>query len=62
MAHIGEELRLVLARFCKLTALVLNFIEESDVLDRDNRLVGKCGRQTSLLLRLRHGKIRARRD
>src|SRR6516162_9274257 len=53
MAHIGEELGLVLARLFKLAALVLDFIEQPDVLDGDHRLVGKGGRQLYLLLRER---------
>ena len=40
-AHIGKELRLVLARLFKLSALVLDLIEQSHVLDRDNCLVGE---------------------
>jgi ABC-type sugar transport system substrate-binding protein len=38
MAHAGEELRLVLARFCELLALVLDFIEQTHVLDGDRCL------------------------
>ena len=41
MAHIGEELRLVLARLFKLPALVLDFVEQPHVLDGDHRLVGE---------------------
>ena len=41
MAHIGEELRLVPARLFKLPALVLYFVEQPHVLDRDRRLVSK---------------------
>jgi hypothetical protein len=44
MAHIGEELRLVLARFRELPALVLDLVEQPYVLDRDHRLVGESGR------------------
>jgi hypothetical protein len=57
VAHIGEKLRLVLARIRKLPALVLNFVEEADVLDGDHCLVGKRCHQLDLLfgkgLRLR---------
>jgi hypothetical protein len=41
VAHVGEELRLVLARLFKLAALVLDFVEQPHVLDRDRGLVGK---------------------
>ena len=41
MAHAGDELRLVLARFRQLTVLVLDFVEQPHVLDRDHRLVGE---------------------
>src|SRR5262249_12357319 len=49
MAHIGEELRLVLARFFKLAALVLDFVEQSNVLDRDTCLIGEGLDQPDLL-------------
>src|SRR6516165_4229417 len=39
MAHVGEELRLVLACLGELAALLLNFIEQPHVLDSDRRLV-----------------------
>jgi hypothetical protein len=39
VAHIGEELRLVLARFREQTALVLDFIKEPHVFYCDHRLV-----------------------
>ena len=38
MAHVGEELRLVLARFGKLPALLLDLVEQSCILDRQHRL------------------------
>ncbi len=38
VAHIGEELRLVLARDLELAALVLDFVEQPRVLDRQHRL------------------------
>ena len=49
MAHIGKELRLVLARFFKLAALVLDFVEQSNVLDRDTCLIGEGLDQPDLL-------------
>src|SRR6516164_2552425 len=49
MAHIGEELRLVLAGLLKLSALVLDFVEQPDVLDGDRSLIGKCRDQLDLL-------------
>ena len=41
VAHVGEELRLVLACLGELPALVLDFVEQPHVLDRDHRLVGE---------------------
>ena len=38
VAHIGEELRLVLARDLELVALDLDFVEQAGVLDRQHRL------------------------
>src|SRR6516164_8632834 len=38
MAHIGKELRFVLACICKLPTLVLDFMEEARVLDGERRL------------------------
>ena len=49
MAHIGEELRLVLARLFELPALVLDFVEQSHILDGDNGLVGERRHQLNLL-------------
>src|SRR5262245_53570087 len=49
VAHAGEELGLVLARFLELAALVLDFVEQPHVLDRDRRLVGKSRYQLDLL-------------
>ena len=43
MAHVGEELRLVLARDLELTALLLDFLEQAHVLDGDRSLVGEGG-------------------
>ena len=50
VAHVGEELRLVLARLRELAALVLDFVEQPHVLDRDHRLVGEGGDQLDLLV------------
>src|SRR5262249_9793842 len=44
------ELRFVLTCFLKLPALVLDFIEQSHILDGDYRLVGKGGEQADLLV------------
>src|SRR6516225_7972421 len=41
VAHIGEELRFVLARFFELTALLLDFVKQPHVFDRNRGLVGK---------------------
>ena len=41
MAHVGEELRLVLARLRELAALVLDFAEQMRILDRQRRLGGE---------------------
>ena len=49
MAHIGEELRFVLACDLKLPALVLDFVEQPHVFDRDHRLVGEGLDQLDLL-------------
>src|SRR5262245_15703803 len=37
VAHVGQELRLMLARLGKLSALVLDFLERPHVLNGDNR-------------------------
>src|SRR6516225_1389421 len=50
MAHVGQELRLVLARFFQLSALVLDFIEQAHVLDGDRRLICKRRDQLDLLI------------
>ena len=50
MAHIGKELRLVLACLRELSALVLDFIEQTHVLDRDHRLIGKGCHQLDVLV------------
>src|SRR5215471_2955387 len=41
MAHAGYELRLVLARQFELAVLVLDFLEQPHVLNRDHALVGE---------------------
>ena len=41
VAHIGEELRLVLARLFELPALVLDFVEQPHILDGDGSLIGE---------------------
>ena len=41
VAHIGEELRLVLACLCELPALLLDLAEQARVLDSEHRLGGK---------------------
>src|SRR6266542_2686797 len=50
VAHVGEELRLVPARLGKLTALVLDLLEQPHVLDGDNRLVSKRNGQFDLFV------------
>jgi len=50
VAHIGEELRLVLACFLDLPALFLDFLEQPDVFDGDHRLVGEGIGELNLLL------------
>ena len=52
VAHVGEELRLVLARLGELAALVLDLVEQPHVLDRDHRLVGEGGKQLDLPVRV----------
>jgi hypothetical protein len=41
MAHVGDELRLVLACDLKLAALLSNFLEQVGILERNRGLVGK---------------------
>ena len=50
MTYIGEELRFVLARLGELPALVLDFVEQPHILDRDHRLVGEGLDQLDLFL------------
>jgi hypothetical protein len=53
VAHIGKELRLVLARVGELAALFLDLVEQANVLDGDHRLVGERGDQLDLPVRKR---------
>ena len=48
MAHIGQELRLVLACLFELSALLLDFVEQADILNGDCGLVGECRDQLDL--------------
>ncbi len=48
--HVGEELRLVLVGDLELGALLLDFLEEPHVLDRDRGLVGEGVGERDLLL------------
>ena len=41
VAHVGQELRLVLARDLELAALVLDFVEQPHVLDCNRCLIGE---------------------
>ena len=50
VAHVGEELRLVLTRLGKLPALVLDFVEQPHILDGDSGLVSERGDQLDLLV------------
>src|SRR5262245_53314921 len=50
MAHAGDELRLVLARLLELAALDLDFVEQADILDCDDCLIGKGSDQLDLLV------------
>ena len=50
VAHVGDELRLVLARDLELAALLDNLIEQARVLDGDDGLVGEGFEQLDLLL------------
>src|SRR5215468_1032419 len=53
MGHVGEELRLVLAGDLELTALLLNLVEETNILECDHRLIRECLQQRYLALRER---------
>ena len=50
VAHVGEELRLVLARDLELAALLLDLAEQARVLDRDHRLGGEGLQQVNRVL------------
>src|SRR5262245_31314366 len=50
VAHIREELRLVLACLGKLAALILDFVEQSYVLDSNDCLIRKRGDQRDLFV------------
>src|SRR5215472_8924089 len=51
MAHVSQELRLVLACNLKLPTLVLDFVKQSHVLDCNRRLIGEGRDQFDLLVR-----------
>ena len=51
MAHIGEELRLVLARLGELSALVLDLAEQACILNGQHRLIGKGAQKLDGALR-----------
>src|SRR6516162_2396942 len=53
MAHIGQELRLMLACLFKLPALVLDFVEQAHVLNRNHSLVYEGCNEIDLLFRER---------
>src|SRR5262245_4853807 len=50
MAQAGDELRLVLTRLLELAALDLDFVEQADILDCDDCLIGKGIDQLDLLV------------
>jgi hypothetical protein len=50
MAHIGQELGLVLASDFQLAGPCLQLLEEADILDSDYCLVGECRNQLYLLV------------
>jgi hypothetical protein len=50
VAHIGEELRLVLTGLFELSALVLDFVEQLRVFDGNRRLIGKSRNKLDLLV------------
>jgi hypothetical protein len=62
MAHIGEELRLVFARFLDLATLFLNFLEQAHVLDGDDGLVGEGVGEFDLLIGERPHRAAAQND
>ena len=48
MGHVGEKLRLVAAGGLKLTTLLFDFVEESDILDSNDSLIGEGCHQFNL--------------
>jgi hypothetical protein len=46
VAHAGDKLGLILTRHLQLSVLVLNFVEQPHVFDRDRRLIGESRRHT----------------
>src|SRR5262249_62211025 len=50
VAHAGYELRLVLARLRELPVLILDFVEQPHILNRDHSLIGKGLDQLDLLV------------
>src|SRR5262249_39622563 len=50
VAHIGKELRLVLTRLFKLSALILDLVKQTYILNRDRGLVGEGRDQLDLLV------------
>jgi hypothetical protein len=50
VAHVGKKLRFVLARLGKLTALILDLLEQPHVLDGNRSLVSKGLNQRDLLV------------
>jgi hypothetical protein len=50
VAHAGHELRLVLARLRELPVLVLDFVEQTHVLNGNHCLVGEGREQFDLLV------------
>src|SRR5205809_5457642 len=62
MRHVGQELRLVLVRDLELSSFVLDFAEESRVLDGDDCLVRESLQQCDVLLGERADRIAADKD
>jgi hypothetical protein len=56
VAHIGKKLRFVLARLFKLTALVLDFVKQTHVLDGDACLIGERRGELNLPDRSTNGR------
>src|SRR5262249_3696737 len=57
MSHIGEELRLVLARLFELSALIFDFMEQPRILDGQCRLRRKGLDQVDSVLRKGAGRF-----